>query len=189
MRETLAGRVAGMEESLHVQDGVRIPEDDVRLRVAPVLFHHHGQRTVKLFTTGGNHTLSPFQAKFVFGIETLLKKLDITYPLYRFNRSDDIWAQDFFEPGYPSMPAPDNETITLQVIILLRSGQSYRRTPDLRVPSRHRTKCRAASRRGAWRNQLAGKSQSDTTSHVQRQVLSRGSNHHGKPWKPCTHDL
>ncbi|EDN06820.1 predicted protein [Histoplasma mississippiense (nom. inval.)] len=49
--------------------------------------------------------------------------MDVNYPLFEFNASDDLWAQDFFEPGYTSMPGPSGP-VTLQVMI--RSAQGDR---------------------------------------------------------------
>lgn len=115
------GRVTVHSE---VRDGVKMSEDIVRLRVAPVLSHHHAQRTRELFTTAGNDTWNDFQAQFVLDLEELLDDLGIPYPLYQFNASEDIWAQDFFEPGYTAMPGPGNEPILLQ--ILIRSAQDGR---------------------------------------------------------------
>ena len=107
-----------------VRDGVKMSEDCVRLRVAPVLSHHHAQRTTDLFTTAGNDTWNEFQAQFVLDLEKFLVDLDLPYPLYQFNESDDIWAQDLFEPGYTAMPGPGNKPIILQ--ILIRSAQDGR---------------------------------------------------------------
>jgi protein-arginine deiminase len=93
----------------------------VRLRVAPVLTHHHAQRLEKLVSVAGNDT-DINQERFIANVT---KALDDTVkvPLFLFNHSDDVWAQDFLEPGYTSMPGP-NGTVTLRV--MLRSPQKSR---------------------------------------------------------------
>ncbi|OJD22103.1 hypothetical protein ACJ73_06551 [Blastomyces percursus] len=61
--------------------------------------------------------------KFVSAFDGALAEMNVNFPLFKFNASDDIWAQDFFEPGYTSMPGPDGP-VTLRVMI--RSAQDTR---------------------------------------------------------------
>ncbi|KAL2194769.1 hypothetical protein P885DRAFT_42451 [Corynascus similis CBS 632.67] len=106
-----------------VTDGNRTARDFVALKQAPVLLHHHLQRTEVVLSTaaGGNETLqSARQAHFLRGLE---KAIDGSVPITLFNQSTDIWAQDFLEPGYASMPGPDGP---IYIRILLRSAQSTR---------------------------------------------------------------
>ncbi|KXH53342.1 hypothetical protein CSIM01_11862 [Colletotrichum simmondsii] len=73
--------------------------DAVLLKVRPVLTHNHLQR-VKTFITAGLQT-----------------------PLYLFNQSSDVWAQDLIEPACARMSGPDG---SLSIRIVLRSAQSIR---------------------------------------------------------------
>jgi protein-arginine deiminase len=57
-------------------------------------------------------------------MENTLDQAGLDYPLFQFSGSDDIWAQDFFEPGYTSMPGPGGKITTLHVMI--RSAQDDR---------------------------------------------------------------
>lgn len=106
-----------------VHDRGKISADSVKLRVAPILTYHHSQSVQQIFATAGNDTSNFFQRKFVSALEASLAEMDVNYPLFKFNASDDIWAQDFFEPGYTSMPGPSGP-VTLQVMI--RSAQDDR---------------------------------------------------------------
>ncbi|OBT74327.1 hypothetical protein VF21_06866 [Pseudogymnoascus sp. 05NY08] len=90
-----------------VHDGRSTAKDTVRLRVAPVLTHHHAQAA----------------REFVDRLQNALDKTRGRYPLTQFNGSDDIWAQDFVEPGYISMPGSKGPII-LQIMI--RSAQDDR---------------------------------------------------------------
>ncbi|KAK1533825.1 hypothetical protein CPAR01_10533 [Colletotrichum paranaense] len=46
----------------------------------------------------------PVQLDFLSRLDEARKAAGIKEPLYLFNQSDDIWAQDFVEPAYASMP-------------------------------------------------------------------------------------
>ncbi|KAF7557006.1 hypothetical protein G7Z17_g1007 [Cylindrodendrum hubeiense] len=94
--------------------------DTVALRVAPVLTHHHAQLTERVFTTQDSWNNS--QAKFVEDLVENVAKVGIEKPVFIFE-GQDIWTQDFFEPGYTSIPGPSGP-ITLRIMI--RSAQSYR---------------------------------------------------------------
>lgn len=114
------GRV---EVHFDVQNGPDSSHDTVRLRIAPILTFHHLMPVSEVLTTNGNDSVSPHQARFVSDLNTILGQSDIDKPLWLFNHSDDVWAQDIVEPGYTSMPGPSGP-ITLQVMI--RSSQASR---------------------------------------------------------------
>jgi protein-arginine deiminase len=106
-----------------VTDGNQTGRDFVALKQAPVLLHHHLQRAeVVLSSAAGDDqtNASTWQAHFVRGVEDAIAG-DV--PIVLFNQSTDIWAQDFLEPGYASMPGPDGP---ISIRILLRSAQSTR---------------------------------------------------------------
>ncbi|PGH20806.1 hypothetical protein AJ80_03433 [Polytolypa hystricis UAMH7299] len=106
-----------------IQDGLETATDSVNLRVSPLLTYDHTQPAVEMITTAGNDSFNFFQERFVTRLQTLLDKADIHYPLFQFNMSDDLWPQDFLEPGYTSMPGPEGP-VSLQVMI--RSAQDER---------------------------------------------------------------
>ncbi|RDA90580.1 hypothetical protein CP533_2602 [Ophiocordyceps camponoti-saundersi (nom. inval.)] len=109
--------------------------DWVQLRVAPVLIHNHLQKAEKLIVQSAfledkdvNKTefrTNAVQAKFVQDLDEIAKEAGL--PLLQLNHSSlsDIWVQDFFEPGYMSIPGPDGP-VGLRVMI--RSAQRNRRS-------------------------------------------------------------
>ncbi|PNY25852.1 Protein-arginine deiminase type-1 [Tolypocladium capitatum] len=103
-----------------IRDGAQTADDSVALRVAPVLTHHHLQLASQVLVTSPA-VLGP-QLKFVRDLEANVKKAGIAKPVFQFP-AGDIWTQDFFEPGYTSIPGP-NGPIMLRVMI--RSTQSDR---------------------------------------------------------------
>ncbi|KAF4332824.1 arginine deiminase type-3 [Fusarium beomiforme] len=106
-----------------VTDGKTKATDTVALRVAPVLTHHHGQAAQRIFSTGVNKPGSnPIQQQFVDDIKRNVANAGVKEPIFLFHNYD-IWTQDFFEPGYSSMPGP-NGPITIRIMI--RSAQSGR---------------------------------------------------------------
>ncbi|RYP77163.1 hypothetical protein DL769_003473 [Monosporascus sp. CRB-8-3] len=96
--------------------------DAVAMKVAPVLTHNHLEAVETIISTSGNNT-TPAQGYFLSQLDKARSDLGIQNPLYLFNRSDDIWAQDFVEPAYASMPGPDGP---IAIRIMLRSAQSSR---------------------------------------------------------------
>ncbi|MFJ6657766.1 protein-arginine deiminase domain-containing protein [Streptomyces sp. NPDC091377] len=96
--------------------------DQVTLRVAPVLTHHHLQRAkqVMVTETAGDRE----QRKFVKRLGEIVRAAGINKPLGKFTKYGDIWAQDFFEPGYTAMPGPGGKPQTMRVLI--RSAQPDR---------------------------------------------------------------
>ncbi|KAA8646928.1 protein-arginine deiminase domain-containing protein [Aspergillus tanneri] len=106
-----------------VQNGKSPVSDMVHLRVAPILTHHHLQPMVKFLSTAGNESDSPAQYKFVHDVKEALKTAGVPQSIFLFDHSDDIWAQDFLEPGYASMPGPDGPRI---LRVMIRSSQGSR---------------------------------------------------------------
>jgi protein-arginine deiminase len=108
-----------------VHDGQQTASDSVALRVAPVLTHHTGQATERVFVTGAHPDgYSAAQAQFVSDVKKNAADAGIAAPVYEFEGAYDIWTQDFFETGYTSMPGPDGAPIVLR--IMMRSSQAYR---------------------------------------------------------------
>ncbi|KAH8889075.1 hypothetical protein GQ53DRAFT_690836 [Thozetella sp. PMI_491] len=105
-----------------VHDDNTMASDAVALKIAPILTHHHLQKVETIVATGANDT-DPIQQGFVNGMEAGRVAAGITNPLYLFTQSDDIWAQDFFEPAYASMPGPNGP---ISIRVMLRSAQSTR---------------------------------------------------------------
>ncbi|KAK4457276.1 hypothetical protein QBC42DRAFT_279485 [Cladorrhinum samala] len=106
-----------------VTDGNRTERDFVALKQAPVLLHHHLQPAEVILSTaaGGNQTIgAAWQSHFLRGLDNAVAG-DV--PIVLFNHSDDIWAQDFLEPGFASMPGPDGP---ISIRVPLRSAQSTR---------------------------------------------------------------
>lgn len=106
-----------------VTDKNQTARDVVALKQAPVLLHHHLQRAEVVLSSaaGDNQTIgSAWQSHFVEGVQDAVAG---EVPVVLLNQSTDIWAQDFLEPGYASMPGPDGP---ISIRILLRSAQSTR---------------------------------------------------------------
>ncbi|KAL1853926.1 hypothetical protein Daus18300_011668 [Diaporthe australafricana] len=106
-----------------VRDGDISSFDDVALRVAPVLTHHHLQTVEQVLAVQGNKTDDRRTLRFTEDLSAAVNEAGIDSQVYLFNHSDDIWAQDFVEPGYASMPGP-NGTVSIRVMI--RSPQDER---------------------------------------------------------------
>ncbi|KAJ8115935.1 hypothetical protein ONZ43_g4551 [Nemania bipapillata] len=106
---------------LHVQNELEVQVDDVYLRVAPILTSHHLMDVSEVLTANVND--SKAQIKFVSDLRDILNDPNLKKPLWLFNHSDDVWAQDFVEPAYTSMPGSEGP-ITLEVMI--RSSQGSR---------------------------------------------------------------
>ncbi|KAH0592127.1 hypothetical protein MHUMG1_10177 [Metarhizium humberi] len=109
-----------------VKDGEREAKDSVALRVAPVLTQHHGQSAEQLLTASGY----PRLAGFVKDLGEMSSTAGLKKPLYIFENSEcifssglDIWSQDFFEPGYMSIPGPSG---LVSIRIMIRSAQADR---------------------------------------------------------------
>ncbi|MGW6457733.1 protein-arginine deiminase domain-containing protein [Streptomyces sp. NPDC055078] len=101
--------------------------DDVTMRVAPVLTHHHLQQVQQVMVkeVTGNDEYAKFQREFVKELAGQVKAAGIDKPLKKFTEDMlDVWVQDFFEPGYAAMPGPDGKPRAIRVMI--RSAQPER---------------------------------------------------------------
>ncbi|KAJ4321229.1 hypothetical protein N0V84_005477 [Fusarium piperis] len=106
-----------------VTDGKETASDTVVMKQAPVLIHHHLQTPEVVLSTDGDVTYSAWQTGFIDSIQKALDSFDQDIPFVLFNETGDIWAQDFLEPGYASMPGPNGP---ISIRVLLRSAQSGR---------------------------------------------------------------
>jgi protein-arginine deiminase len=106
-----------------VRDGDVKSTDKVMLRVAPVLTHHHLQKVEQVIAVQGNATDGGYILNFTKDLHSATKAAGLRKDLYLFNASDDIWAQDFVEPGYASMPGPKG---AVSIRIMIRSPQDER---------------------------------------------------------------
>lgn len=105
-----------------VTDSNQTATDNVALQIASVLTHNHLQRVETVVSTSGNDS-EAIQANFIRQINEARVKAGATEPLLLFNQSDNIWAQDFLEPGYASMPGPNGP---IAVRVMLHSAQFTR---------------------------------------------------------------
>jgi len=96
--------------------------DTLALRLAPVLTHNHLQKVNTLISVAANNA-TPTQEQSIQGSEDALQVAGVERPLLLLSQSDDIWAQDFIEPAFASMPGPDGPVSTR---IILRFAQSIR---------------------------------------------------------------
>nr|CEG03243.1 unnamed protein product [Fusarium acuminatum CS5907] len=106
-----------------ITDGNITTYNAVAMKQAPVLFYHHLQRVERVLSAGKNETSSPVQNKFIHGLEEALTNVAETPVLHLLNGTDEIWAQDFMEPGFASMPGREGP---ISLRILVRSAQSTR---------------------------------------------------------------
>lgn len=100
-----------------------IYKDRVALRVAPVLTHHHLQKTQQVLAVKGNETICPQILRFTQALSSASEAAGFSKEIHLFEASDDIWAQDFMEPGYASMPVPHG---VMSIRIMIRSPQDER---------------------------------------------------------------
>ncbi|KAM0214115.1 hypothetical protein ACHAQD_005621 [Fusarium lateritium] len=108
-----------------VTDGKTKATDAVAVRVAPVLTHHHGQLAQRIFSTGVNEPgFNDVQQRYLDDLKRNVADSGIKEPIFYFD-NQDIWTQDFFEPGYSSMPGPNGP---VSIRIMIRSVQSSRRS-------------------------------------------------------------
>ncbi|QDY80995.1 hypothetical protein FQU76_13065 [Streptomyces qinzhouensis] len=110
---------------LSVTAGGKTSSDDVTLRVAPLLTHHHAQKAQRVLVTRvkGKDVDSKAQQRFVTDLAAHNKAAKLP-ALKILDGDDDIWTQDFFEPGYTSMTGPGGRPQAIRVMI--RSAQSFR---------------------------------------------------------------
>ncbi|KAI4955872.1 hypothetical protein J4E91_000081 [Alternaria rosae] len=109
--------------SFDLESSMGASSDDVMLRAAPVLTHTHLDPVQQVIAVKGNETGNPWLVRFTDALQTAVNKSGLDEELYLFSGSDDVWAQDFMEPGFASMPGPDGP-ITLRIMI--RSPQDER---------------------------------------------------------------
>ncbi|MFV0126719.1 protein-arginine deiminase domain-containing protein [Streptomyces sp. HMX112] len=109
-----------------ITSGGRVSSDEVTLRAAPLLTHHHLQRARRLLVTQvqGDDPYAREQRRFVQALDAQARRAGIAAPSVKFTKYGDIWAQDFVEPGYLSMTGPGGTPHTLRVMI--RSAQPDR---------------------------------------------------------------
>ncbi|EGX91924.1 putative protein-arginine deiminase [Cordyceps militaris CM01] len=113
-----------------VRDGQAESTDTAMLRVAPVLLHHHRQAVTEVFTSDFPQftgQVKDYLNTIIAGIQTSMKTAGITGPLTRL-ATNDVWAQDYFEPGYTSMPGPNGTAVALRVVIEGRHDQKHNAT-------------------------------------------------------------
>ncbi|MFC9245115.1 protein-arginine deiminase domain-containing protein [Streptomyces sp. NPDC057136] len=109
--------------------GAETTTDRVTLHAAPLLTHHHVQQAQQVMVTElrGGYVYERTQRKFVKELETQVKRAGISTPLVKFTMGEeeqDIWAQDFLEPGYVTMAGPGGKPQGMRVMI--RSAQKDR---------------------------------------------------------------
>ncbi|PIM73372.1 hypothetical protein CTU88_06280 [Streptomyces sp. JV178] len=111
---------------LTVKSSAGTSSDTVTLRVAPVLTHHHLQNTQQLLVTKipGTEGYAKRNRIFREGLDKEARAAGITKPTINFTKYQDIWAQDFVEPGYVSMTGADGRRQVMRV--MLRSAQMDR---------------------------------------------------------------
>lgn len=114
--------------------------DKVRMRVAPLLTYHHGltseQTWVSAWSSQGNQAMRA-------DLSDACAAAGVPQP--RTISTTDAWAQDFFEPGFMSMPGPNGTQHVIRVNI---------RSANERGPITAQNPLRAAGR-VVW--QLRGK--------------------------------
>lgn len=106
-----------------VTDGNVTRSDFVALRQAPVLVHHHLQRPDTVVTLQTKEGVSKWQSAFVKTLQKIVHGISTNLPLMVLNDSNEVWAQDFMEPAFASMPGPNGP---ISIRVLLRSAQSTR---------------------------------------------------------------
>ncbi len=84
--------------------------DKVKLRVAPVLTYHHLLPAEKIWVSNTGY---PGNAETRAGLEASCKAAGLDAPTEI--DDGDPWTQDFFEPGYMSMPGPGGAQHAIRV--------------------------------------------------------------------------
>ncbi|MFI9757214.1 protein-arginine deiminase domain-containing protein [Streptomyces sp. NPDC051963] len=107
---------------LTVASAAGTTSDEVTLRVAPLLTHHHLQQTQQVMVTKAQG--EQVFRRFVRNLEKEVRRAGITKPLVTFDKYGDIWAQDFVEPAYVGMTGPGGRRQVMRV--MLRSAQPDR---------------------------------------------------------------
>jgi protein-arginine deiminase len=107
---------------LTVHDRKETSTDSVELRVAPVLVHNHLDKVEQIWSTAGDDTSFPWQHRFNSDLASATGNTKLP-SLYFLDGDADPWVQDFFKPGFASMPGP-NGPVSLRTHI--RSSQDTR---------------------------------------------------------------
>jgi protein-arginine deiminase len=91
--------------------------DKVRLRVSPVMTYHHAltaeQTWVARHTSTENSALNRGNAAMRSDLKAATVSAGVAPPNEIL--TNDSWAQDFFEPGFMSMPAPNGKQRVIRV--------------------------------------------------------------------------
>ena len=113
-----------------VQDGEAYAEDFVEFQVAPVLTPHVLQAPLRVYTMKAPSEY-PDQQEFVTQLQSFTTAAGATDPVHQFEPNkdsctpdehgrnslgQDVWVQDFFKPGYTSMPGLGGAT-SLHIMI------------------------------------------------------------------------
>ncbi|KAI9043154.1 uncharacterized protein KD926_004337 [Aspergillus affinis] len=77
----------------------------------------------QVITVEGNTTGTPWQKKYTEHLSKAVSNVSLDTDVYLCNHSDDIWAQDFMEPGFANMPGPNG---TISIRIMIRCSQDSR---------------------------------------------------------------
>ncbi|KAM0665040.1 hypothetical protein ACQRIU_006193 [Beauveria bassiana] len=102
----------------NVTDNGESAADNVQLRVAPVLIHHHLQELQQVYIASiKDHSKGTKQ--FIENVEKYAA--DAGAPVAKFDTGKDTWAQDNFEAGYTSIPGPDGPVV---LRVLVRASQT-----------------------------------------------------------------
>jgi protein-arginine deiminase len=111
---------AGTRDGKAVEGGT----DTVRLRIAPVLSHHHLETAQQVFVTDDSSSISQ---KFQSALGDAVDAAAVPEGLSTF-ATDDIWAQDFVEFAYMSMPAEGGPHV---IRVALRSANIFSNSKTL----------------------------------------------------------
>ncbi|KAH8724903.1 arginine deiminase type-3 [Phaeosphaeriaceae sp. PMI808] len=109
--------------SFDVQSSEGSSSDEVMLRAAPVLTHTHLDPVEQVLAVKANKTSSPWLLNFNNQLQKAVNDSGFEKKIYQFSGSDDVWAQDFVEPGFASMPGPNGP---IMIRIMIRSPQDER---------------------------------------------------------------
>ncbi|MDQ0933643.1 protein-arginine deiminase family protein [Streptomyces turgidiscabies] len=151
-----------------VTDGDRTSTDEVMLRAAPVLTQHHLQRAEQALVVEGNRD-DPNQRKFAREFAKEVREAGITKPTYKFKDGSDVWAQDFIEPGYVSMPGPGGKPRVLRMMIRSRRWTASPASRSSNCAAQVSASCR--SRRGRTTRRVGpASSPSPTAERTSRSV-------------------
>lgn len=112
-----------------VKDGAAEAKDTVAMRVAPVLTHHHAQLAEQVFASDPSGLDGMDNESFPFpnDLARVSAQAGVKKPLYHVNVTDN-WTQDFFEPGYATIPGPDGPVVLRVMIASAQSEEERNRS-------------------------------------------------------------